>query len=106
MRTRHVLGSILLFTATLYAQDVRSLEQTNRRPTARQPQIVKARSREIVKASSEPDGDAAYKANCARCHAAPRKLSDGQTATIMLHMRARANLTAAEADAILKYLVQ
>ena len=107
MRTRQVLSAILfLTTTTLCAQDAASLEQNNRRPAARQRQIVKAPSRQIVKAPSEPDGDAAYKFNCARCHAAPRKLSDGQTATIMLHMRTRANLTAAETNAILQYLVQ
>lgn len=52
------------------------------------------------------DGDAAYKANCARCHAAPRKFSERRMATVMLHMRVRANLTEEETKAILKYLTQ
>ena len=52
------------------------------------------------------DGDAAYKANCARCHQAPRKFSERQMVTVMQHMRVRANLTEEETDAILKYLTR
>src|SRR5437764_15413056 len=107
MRTRQVLSAILfLITTTLCAQNAASLEQNNRRPAARQRQIVKTPSRQIVKAPSEPDGDAAYKANCARCQAAPRKLSDGQTATVRLPMRPRANVTTAATNAILQYMLQ
>lgn len=52
------------------------------------------------------DGDATYKANCARCHAAPRKFSERRMATVMVHMRVRANLTEEETKAILKYLTR
>jgi hypothetical protein len=54
----------------------------------------------------EIDADQAYKANCARCHLPPRKLSEGKMATVMRHMRVRANLTAEETDAILGYLTR
>lgn len=52
------------------------------------------------------NADLAYKANCTRCHVAPRKFSDRATVTILRHMRVRANLTEEEAEAILKYLRQ
>jgi len=52
------------------------------------------------------DPDEAYKANCARCHVEPRKFSERETATVMLHMRVRSNLTEEETKAILKYLTQ
>lgn len=52
------------------------------------------------------DGDATYKANCTRCHAAPKKFSERRMATVMLHMRVRANLTEEETRAILKYLTR
>ena len=69
-----------------------------------------AKAAAVRKAQEEPrrgaDGDAAYKANCARCHAAPQKFSERQTATIMQHMRVRANLTEEETTAILNYLTR
>jgi len=52
------------------------------------------------------DPDDAYKSNCTRCHLAPRKFSEGKMATIMRHMRVRANLTEEEAKAILGYLTE
>ena len=58
------------------------------------------------KNTSTFDADAAYKSNCARCHLAPRRFSERKTATIMRHMRVRANLTEEEAEGILKFLTQ
>jgi mono/diheme cytochrome c family protein len=47
-----------------------------------------------------------YAINCARCHPEryPTEFNSGQWQTIMLHMRVRANLPAAQAREILKYL--
>ena len=86
---------------------------------AQQAKVVGAKVKPAAKAAATPaakakqekpvrdvDGDAAYKANCARCHAAPRKFSERQTGTIMQHMRVRANLTEEETNAILKYLTR
>ena len=50
------------------------------------------------------DADDAYKNNCMRCHAAVQSYSPSQTATIVRHMRVRANLTEEESQAILRYL--
>lgn len=58
------------------------------------------------KAAKELDADEAYKANCSRCHPAPRKYSERKMATIMRHMRVRANLTEDETEAILRYLTK
>lgn len=52
------------------------------------------------------DPDDAYKNNCMRCHAAVRQYSPRQTATIVMHMRVRANMTAEETQAILEYLTE
>ncbi|MDA2935292.1 hypothetical protein MYX82_13265 [Acidobacteria bacterium AH-259-D05] len=52
------------------------------------------------------DPDDAYKSNCTRCHLAPRKFPERKMATIMRHMRVRANLTQEEAKAILGYLTE
>lgn len=50
------------------------------------------------------DPDDTYKNNCMRCHAAVQEYSPAKTATIVMHMRVRANLTQEETQAILRYL--
>jgi len=47
-----------------------------------------------------------YSSTCGRCHDArsPAERTDRQWATIMAHMRARANLTEADAEAILAFM--
>ena len=50
------------------------------------------------------DPDDAYKNNCLRCHATVQDYSPAKTATIVMHMRVRANLTEEETQAILRYL--
>ncbi len=52
------------------------------------------------------DPDDAYKANCTRCHLAPRRFPERKMATIMRHMRVRANLTEEEAKGILRFLTE
>ena len=50
------------------------------------------------------DPDGAYKNNCMRCHTAVQDYSPSKTATIVMQMRVRANLTEEETRAILRYL--
>ena len=50
------------------------------------------------------DPDDAYKNNCMRCHASVQDYPPSKTATIVMHMRVRANLTEEETQAILHYL--
>jgi hypothetical protein len=53
-----------------------------------------------------PDGEAVYKTNCTRCHNTPPSLTERQTRVVVSHMRVRANLTASDANAILRYLAE
>ncbi len=52
------------------------------------------------------DPNDAYKSNCTRCHLAPRRFPKRKMATIMRHMRVRANLTEEEAKGILRFLTE
>lgn len=52
------------------------------------------------------DPDDAYKNNCMRCHSEVRGYPPRMIATIVNHMRVRANMTAEEAQAILQYLTE
>ena len=49
-------------------------------------------------------GERAFKANCSRCHYAPDTLNPRITGTVIRHMRVRANLSATDERAILRYL--
>ncbi len=71
--------------------------------TAAQAGTTSATAKPVNK---EIDPDAAYKSNCTRCHVAPRKFSERETATIVRHMRVRANLTEEEEAAIIRYLTR
>ena len=54
----------------------------------------------------QPGGARLWEQNCVRCHnyRRPRERDDGEWRIIMHHMRVRANLTATEHDAILRFL--
>ncbi len=49
-------------------------------------------------------GEQKFQQNCSRCHNAPQELPRRITGTVVLHMRMRASLSAADARAILRYL--
>ena len=52
------------------------------------------------------DGGKVYAWNCGACHSErwPKERSDAEWEVIMTHMRVRANLTAAQTEAVLDYL--
>lgn len=52
------------------------------------------------------DGAKVYAWNCGSCHSErwPKERSDAEWDTIMTHMRVRANMTADQAEAVLRYL--
>jgi cytochrome c5 len=52
-----------------------------------------------------PDrGQQVFSQNCSRCHNAPEGFSPSVSGTIAMHMRARANLSAADYKALLRFL--
>ena len=58
------------------------------------------------KVATKLTGAELYAINCNRCHSEryPTEFTSAQWQTIMMHMRVRANLPAAQAKVILKYL--
>ena len=52
------------------------------------------------------EGEKRYRANCARCHAAPPKFPPRMMTTIIRHMRVRANITDQDRRLILAYMTQ
>lgn len=51
-------------------------------------------------------GEQRFRANCARCHAAPQKFPPRMMGTILRHMRVRATLTDEDQRVILFYMTQ
>lgn len=52
------------------------------------------------------EGERRFRANCARCHAAPQKFPPRMMATVLRHMRVRATITAEDRRLILLYMTQ
>lgn len=52
------------------------------------------------------EGEKRFRANCARCHASPPKFPPRMMATIVRHMRVRANITDQDRKLILRYMTQ
>ena len=51
-------------------------------------------------------GKQRYRANCGRCHAAPRKFPPRMMATVLRHMRVRATITDEDMRLVLFYMSQ
>jgi len=51
-------------------------------------------------------GEQRYRANCGRCHAAPRKFPPRMMATVLRHMRVRATITDEDMRMVLFYMSQ
>ena len=65
----------------------------------------------VVAHSSDADamriqGEQRYRANCGRCHAAPRKFPPRMMATVLRHMRVRATITEEDMRLVLFYMSQ
>lgn len=54
--------------------------------------------------NSEVEGQRVFAENCSRCHNAPQGFSPRIAGTISRHMRVRANLSAEEERALLRFL--
>jgi hypothetical protein len=52
------------------------------------------------------EGEKRFRANCARCHAAPQKFPPRMMATIVRHMRVRATITDEDMRLVLYYMTR
>lgn len=65
----------------------------------------------VVQNSAQADamrleGEKRFRANCGRCHAAPRKFPPRVMATVVRHMRVRATITDEDMRLVLYYMTQ
>jgi mono/diheme cytochrome c family protein len=52
------------------------------------------------------EGEKRFRSNCGRCHTAPPKFPSRMMATIVRHMRVRANITDSDMRLILRYMTE
>jgi len=52
------------------------------------------------------EGEKRFRSNCGRCHVAPPKFPSRTMATIVRHMRVRANITDSDMRLILRYMTE
>jgi mono/diheme cytochrome c family protein len=99
MKTRMAFLAAAVFASILYVASA----------TAEGPLPRKAAS--VVAQSYDADamriqGEQRYRANCARCHAAPQKFPPRMMATVLRHMRVRATITDEDMRLVLFYMSQ
>jgi len=99
-RLRIGIGLVVAATV-IYALSVAGLAaaDTTSQPEAKPEKKAEAKAKKL-------SGSDLYAVHCNRCHAEryPTEFNAAQWKTLMLHMRVRANLPAAQAKLILKYM--
>lgn len=100
LRTGISLG---MMTATVYAVSIALVTGADPKPEKDQKPAKKT-EKKVEKAKLT--GSELYAIHCGRCHAEryPTEFTAAQWKTVVMEMRVRANLPAADARAILKYL--
>ena len=69
-----------------------------------QPKAQAAQKNSTAAASQTSDrGERVFRENCSRCHNAPEGFSPRISGTIVRHMRVRANLSAKDAQALMRF---
>ncbi len=102
MKRNSVLACILALSSFLRLCFIgprrRALREEGRQRPHRHPQLRCRRH--------APQGEQRYRANCGRCHAAPRKFPPRMMATVLRHMRVRATITDEDMRLVLFYMSQ
>ncbi len=82
-----LLASVVCFTAAAQKAETKPAPAAQSKPASH----------------TEDAGERAYKANCARCHSAPEQIPPRITRAVVMHMRVRASLSAADEKALIHY---
>ncbi len=102
MRQMLFTGGLLMSCLALAAQTTSSAPAQGG-AAAKKTQATQAQQ-PAAGTAMETAGEQKFQQNCSRCHNAPQELSPRISGTVLLHMRVRASLSQADAQAILRYL--
>jgi hypothetical protein len=99
------LGSLvyasLIYASLIQVSSVHAEGPSAKKEAAGAP-IVQTRDADAMRVQ----GEQRYRANCGRCHAAPRKFPPRMMATVLRHMRVRATITDDDMRLVLFYMSQ
>jgi len=110
MRMSTAISAAFLALAMLLALGAAAKTNDGKNSTA--PANAPANSSTVPATSSTQDenlhleGERRFRSNCGRCHTAPPKFPSRMMATIVRHMRVRANITDADMRLILRYMTE
>jgi mono/diheme cytochrome c family protein len=97
----NVLACVLALSFFLGASLARA-EGPSARKDATAPTVARTSDADAMRLQ----GEQRYRANCGRCHAAPRKFPPRMMATVLRHMRVRATITDEDMRLVLLYMSQ
>jgi cytochrome c5 len=105
MKMRATISAALLALAMLLALTaVAKTKAKDKNDTPATP--AAAASQNEQDSNMRLEGEKRFRANCARCHAAPPKFPPRMMGTIVRHMRVRATITDQDTRLILRYMTQ
>ena len=101
------IGSVLALSlcALAFAPGVRAGETPAKKDAASAPSNLAVEHMADANAM-RIEGEARFRANCGRCHAAPQKFPPRMMATVLRHMRVRATITDQDMRLVLFYMTQ
>jgi cytochrome c5 len=104
-------AGLAVAAAVIYSASIAIVARADTNAPVAQVSEPKATAAKPDKPAKKPEkkkltGAELYQFNCNRCHAEryPTEFTPAQWKTVMIHMRVRANIPAAQAREILKYL--
>jgi cytochrome c5 len=102
MKTRvSILLCVLALSSLIYASFARADEPSGKKDATSSP-VARSYDADAMRLQ----GEQRYRANCGRCHAAPRKFPPRMMATVLRHMRVRATITDEDMRLVLFYMSQ
>jgi len=96
-----MLVCALALASVVYVSMARAEE-----PSAKKNLTIATVTRSAGADDMRVQGELRYRANCGRCHAAPRKFPPRMMATVLRHMRVRATITDEDMKLVLFYMSQ
>ena len=95
------LGSLGFVSALVHASPAHAEGPSGKKDAASSP-VTQAYDADAMRGQ----GEQRFRANCGRCHAAPRKFPPRMMATVLRHMRVRATITDEDMRLVLFYMTQ
>jgi hypothetical protein len=94
--------AIVLSSFALVCTSLARAEGPSAKKDASGPTVARASDLDAMRLQ----GEQRYRANCGRCHAAPKKFPPRMMATVLRHMRVRATITDEDMRLVLFYMSQ